>query len=117
MRRLAQNASNSCRDRIASARRFASPAAGIPAARAQPLVSVTKALEELFAALNPLLTVPLAGGHRLLEDQPEPSASEREGANWGPTPKLAGPQVTEKMERANGFEPSTCTLARYRSTN
>jgi len=23
----------------------------------------------------------------------------------------------KRLERANGFEPSTCTLARYRSTN
>ena len=28
-----------------------------------------------------------------------------------------GVSAIGEMERANGFEPSTCTLARYRSTN
>ena len=45
----------------------------------------------------------------------EGSRHPNSGVNEGESRVLSG--TWEKMERANGFEPSTCTLARYRSTN
>ena len=65
-------------------------------------ISVTEALEELFPALTLHYGVP-------------------QQAKCGPSGQLGTQQSSAKslrrLERANGFEPSTCTLARYRSTN
>ena len=54
----------------------------------------------------------------MLEGEAEPG---EQGVNYGQRTAQGSPQVADKslkrLERANGFEPSTCTLARYRSTN
>ena len=41
----------------------------------------------------------------------------QESANAANKPLVTQCSTAGNMERANGFEPSTCTLARYRSTN